>query len=333
MQRFAYLRVVGFIPAHQRLRRTGVSLIEVLVVIGIVGLLLALLLPAVQQSREGARRIECQSHMRQLAIANQSYEATFQCLPPGLRGSCSWLTHTLPYIEQKSLHEKIDFRAFHSDGVNQDVIVKVVDLFLCPSESAATVSPGGAARNSYAGNFGSGVKEHGYNGLFITGDFKNPSWPKNRYVRFRDVTDGLSQTAMVSEHVMGDESAQLLRVIWHLVEYQPSQSELIAACLSETPRYWENDIPYGNASHHGCSWMDGSPGATLYNHVLPPQQRSCFDGTGVQTGIFSAASQHPDGVNVVLADTHVTFVSASIDQTAWSAVGSRNGSDVGRLGL
>jgi prepilin-type processing-associated H-X9-DG protein len=314
--------------------RTGLSLIEVLIVIGVLGLLIALLMPAVQQTREGARRIECQSKLRQLCMASHNYETAYQTLPPGRYGSSfSWLTSILPYVEQKNLHQQIDLSVFYADVANQAVYGEVVDLFLCPSESVQPVSRAGLARNSYAGNFGSGVKAHGYNGVFTPPGYKHPLWPQATFVRFRDVTDGVSQTALASEHLMGDYTADRLRVVWNLADPPSTQEQLTSACLNETPRFFEDGNPYGNWAHHGEAWLDASPGVTLYNHVLTPQQPSCLDGTSVQSGVYTAASQHSGGVNVAMADLRVSFISASIDQTAWSAAGSRNGADVGRLGL
>ena len=128
-------------------KRLGVSLTEVLVVIGIIGLLLAIIIPAVQYSREAARRTQCQNNQRQILLACQAFEATNGSLPSLYNGTSlayplnewdlfhmhSWRVELLPYLEQQPLRDKIDWSAMATDPVNQSILHTSVPTYVCPS--------------------------------------------------------------------------------------------------------------------------------------------------------------------------------------------------------
>ncbi len=167
-------------------RLTGFTLIELLVVIAIIGVLMALLLPAIQSARESARRMQCQSNMRQIGIALHSYHDLYRSFPfssvgiDNQSGNCgngfySWLGLLLPQMEQSSLHSQIDFRAalsqrcsypnsadyldykIPSAHVNAGSAATIVPTYLCPSERNARVREtdiGRTAPASYVGNIG-----------------------------------------------------------------------------------------------------------------------------------------------------------------------------------
>lgn len=134
-------------PRVSRTVRTGFTLVELLVVIAIIGILASLSLPAVQAAREAARRIECTNNMKQLALGLHNYHATHRTFPPGsnCRGrnisNChSWLEMLLPYIEQQTLHDKIDFNVRTNQGVNPDVLSNpnwAPRFLVCPSDPHA----------------------------------------------------------------------------------------------------------------------------------------------------------------------------------------------------
>lgn len=169
--------------------------------------------------------------------------------------------------------------------------------------------------------------EHGYNGVF------QPAVPDpgDRWnagpVRWRDVTDGLSGTAMASEFLKGDRSSDLLRVIWFLRESRDTLKDLRSACVAETPRFRSDGSPFGSAWSRGHCWLDGNLGVATYTHILGPQSPSCFDGSSPLTGNFATTSNHAGGVHLLSADGHVRFVSQTIDENVWIALGSRNGDE------
>ena len=177
-------------------RRRGFTLIELLVVISIIGILISLLLPAVQQAREAARRSECQNHLKQLALGLHNYHDTHRCLPSGsiVRGPAfaplsgwGWGAMILPMLEQSPLYAKCDFSTNNAVGGNRDAIRSGFALMRCPSDTAPDAilvelpnhSDALVATGNYVGCEG-----------FLSG-LSN--------VKFGQVTDGLSMTLMLGE--------------------------------------------------------------------------------------------------------------------------------------
>jgi prepilin-type N-terminal cleavage/methylation domain-containing protein len=214
--------------------RTGFTLIELLVVTAIIGILVGLLLPAVQSSREAARRLQCQNNLKQIGLALHYYHAAYRCLPVSMTGGGfqSWLARILPQLEQSALYEQIHFDLALSERTDYshagdyldyriapshrdaEAAGSVVATFLCPSDPLTTLqhSLGTAtAPGSYVGNIGwprgstgPGVvsplrQQNGVIGLH------NPAapdaWHKPR-IRFADIRDGLSNTLAVGERMI-----------------------------------------------------------------------------------------------------------------------------------
>jgi prepilin-type processing-associated H-X9-DG protein len=144
-------------------------------------------------------------------------------------------------------------------------------------------------------------------------------------VKPAQVTDGLSQTAAVSEwlNVNGDRYA-LARNIWS-TPYPLTgvdQLEQFAHLCRQTASSQAADIV------KLARWPVGQLSITMYNHVLFPNDASCYNGDLVQTGAYSVSSLHPGVVHVLAADGHVRAVAAHIDLTVWRALGSRNGGEI-----
>ncbi|MBS0265798.1 MAG: DUF1559 domain-containing protein [Planctomycetes bacterium] len=300
---------------------------ELVVCIAILGILAALLVPAMQTSREGARKMQCASNLRQIGIAVGAYESTHGMFPPGGSYGASMHVVLLPFLEQAELFQAYNFVK------RDDKALRNVELpiFLCPSESAPAVSSAalpGQVATSYAGNAGTGVLKYGYNGLFR---HISPAGPPRRDgpIRARDVVDGLSNTAAVSEILYGDGTFARLRTSWNTpaVYREPHQLDEFASNCAAIPQFPRDFGWQGDGFGRGRPWTKGDISYTMYNHVLGPGEPSCYNGSDVQTAIVSAGSAHTNGVNLLFGDGHLKFISQSIDLNVWRSFGSRVDSD------
>jgi prepilin-type N-terminal cleavage/methylation domain-containing protein len=192
-------------------RRSAFTLIELLVVIAIIAILIGLLLPAVQKVREAAARAQCQNNLKQIGLALHDYHATYNLLPPGRDDhSISVHTYLLPYLEQDNVYRLVNFKASWNDPSNAPAASARIKTFLCPSDSGGAQVPAGWAANNYRANQGSGILW----GLPPTATtnvnygmpIPNGPFYLDSKVRLTDISDGTSNTAAFSEHLIGDFS-------------------------------------------------------------------------------------------------------------------------------
>lgn len=307
----------GTIPMQHRPRR-GFTLIEVLVVLAIVGILLALLLPAVQGAREAARRAQCASNLKMIGLAIHQHIEVDGALPGGYGRpfDASYLVQILPYVEQAPLYNsinttnRVELSLFSNDNIT--AIATKIPSFCCPSDSARATSLTAAAP-SYAANAGSD-SVHG-SGPFI-GSRTTPA----------DITDGLSQTAAVAEWIVGPGDVirgSRLGSIYSITQGSGLTDRRAFAQLCD--RLVPSQAQLTAVTFKGFIWVTGGLGHSQYNHVIPPGYPSCM---AVPWSAATAGSYHDRGVNVLMLDGRVRFVKQAIDPDAWYALGTKSGGEI-----
>jgi prepilin-type N-terminal cleavage/methylation domain-containing protein/prepilin-type processing-associated H-X9-DG protein len=343
---------------NQRARR-AFTLIELLVVIAIIGVLIALLLPAVQAAREAARRAQCLNNLKQIGLALHNYHSAHDTFPVGgSRQMCdlakdppsyewnNWSAQTLllPYLEQTPLYNATNFDCAPLydpecplSNTNITSFNTRVASFLCPSDGEA----GRVRINSYHGSFGSTTYTWTEsNGLFaLLSSYK-----------MSEITDGTSNTVAFSEAIVGSVNSVDKSTRRNSVQgvVPPDGAEqynafdnvpAVMAGLQACNQTWLTSAPGDQffANTRGDRWGWGTTGNSMFNTVVPPnsqqyQWSACRFGCEFcntdATNYTNATSFHPGGVNVCMADGSVKFIKDSINMQTWWSLGTRNGGEV-----
>lgn len=287
--------------------RGGFNLVEVLVVLAVLGLIVGLLLPAVQSVRTAAGRLSCQNRMKQLGLALHSYHDAFGRLPrPGAVNGyerlqeVTWLTRLLPFVEQQALWDvseqalRADRNPYHSPP--HTPLATVVPVYTCPADGrvrSAVSTPGGrsVALTSYVGVGGAGAARPRVTRAGIFPDLSG-MFGTAEGVRFADVTDGLSNTLMVGERPPGPDFDNG----WW---YVPSRSyDLPAPVLGMTEpvgyqRWWCNPPMFADPTR---------PGFPIGYFAFGPGR---FDNP---CDSYHFWSPHVDGANFAIGDGSVRFI-------------------------
>ncbi len=330
------------------MKRQAFTLVELLVVIAIIGILIALLLPAVQQAREAARRMQCTNQQKQLVLAMHNYESTYTRFP-GLPFESAYgfsvQAKILPFVEQGNLQELIDFSVplMTGSGGSQQLnplhgpaAEKVVELFLCPSDEEDPVFD-----NSNTGDYSFA----GTNYVVCTGDGTGSNYDTRAatngmfwwgsQAKFRDMTDGTSNTAVLSESLLGDKtegSGTVTNPKRQMARYggggMGGAGEGFTGAPGHNPDMATAASGAGNIDGKGRgSWIWGREHMTTFNtYMAPNNQNPDVHRNGF--GWFAPRSQHPGGVQLGLADGSVRFVAETINLTTWRALGTKGGGEV-----
>ena len=324
--------------------RPGFTLVELLVVIAIIGVLVGLLLPAVQQAREASRRMQCSNNLKQLGLANHNYHSAFQKFPASQSGTTNQgqnghgrrlngLVALLGFIEQAQIHDMIWNHPNGRGGLRPHIASfqpwsTQLETLRCPSDvfnfgaggqgAGATLgrtsyawSRGDSADRTYWG--GNGTREVNTRGM-TTRIFT---------LRIRDVLDGTSNTVHMAERGIAEfargslDNARLVTGTARDVHAQNDLRDTPGICSAERGNgafYRDSTVVDG---FHGDRWADFSGQRSAINTVLPPNGPSCCTGGGnggnCLTSLIAATSYHTGGVNILRVDGSVQFITDSID--------------------
>jgi prepilin-type N-terminal cleavage/methylation domain-containing protein/prepilin-type processing-associated H-X9-DG protein len=321
----------------RRAPASGFTLIELLVVIAIIGVLIGLLVPAVQNVREAASRMSCSNNLKQLGISLHNYVSAKGAFPAGctLRwDNWGWSPHAqlLPYLEQDNINKLIAYDRGPYDPANAAVLAQRPRIYLCPSDPQQ-----GAAEafgfTSYHPNAGSWEYARNWDGVFGT-EIAYSGVPALPPVRIKDITDGTSNTTAFAEVCNGpaDHSNSGPDKRADCFEFGTQTSrDLPTARAAFLARDWQSAGYAGAWSppwrYRGYPWHEGNIWRNWYNHLLPPNAPCWRPNNDWWQLVTPASSWHTGGVNVLLCDGSVRFVSDSIDADVWLAAGTRNGGE------
>ncbi len=331
---------------HRRERGTlGFSLVELLIVIAIIGVLVGLLIPAVQASRAAASRNTCANNLRQIGFAAHNYEAAqghfsngsvareFPSDPLTEWTLYRWsaLASLTPYLENTAAYNALDLSvplydrsSFKVRPENVNGVKIIVAEFLCPSDAAERLSDDFGPTN-YAVCTGSGIRggtPRTTDGIFFI----------NSRTTTAKITDGLSKTALASESLLGNPQDG---------NHDPQYEYQFVLNAPLTDNLCRNSTLWNYSDPRGFAWVNGEYRCALYNHYQTPNSPvvDCMGvqvGGGVQLrytpyGWRAARSNHPGGVNLLLADGSLQFVADAINPDVWRAFSTIAGNEANDL--
>ncbi len=315
---------------RQERRRSGFTLVELLVVIAIIGILVAMLLPAVQAAREAARRMSCGNNVKQLSLALHNYHASFNTLPPesiwadGVAGSWrprnySWIALTLPYIEQSPLHDQINFSLplwAQTTSSGQTIRSVKISAVLCPSDASLGEEASAyhdMSITNYAGAEGFDWWNRRNNPLGGVFTFQSS-------IRFSDILDGTSNTIAIGEvtgvgfkggpHQTGGTGVPrrgAAEAVFRPALVSPPYSDSQGTSNTTTQGYPSPDG--ANNPQPSWSWWKAAP------HAYKPTYLSCW---GINSDWPGPGSWHPGGAQFGMVDGSVRFIPETIEVRRWN---------------
>lgn len=300
----------------------GFTIVELLVAVAIVAILIALLLPAVQQAREASRRIACANNLRQIGLAIHQYVDIHGAFPAGQgMQSQSFLVTILAHLDGQPLYQAINHHVAISDPPNYTAIATRLSVYWCPSDT----DPRYGFPTSYAGNSGDGCYYRGSRGVFSSTDD-----PQERWTPFSSLIDGSSTTAAVGEWLVGAPGNRERRRAYHRSpEGAPFDNVSFEGRCRSLAGMSPVDYP-----PKGQPWSDGLWTRTLYDHFLTINLPTCGNTQSRSwprretLGASPASSSHPSGADILFADGHLEFIRDSVSIETWRALGTRNGGEI-----
>lgn len=314
-------------PLHQRAARRAFTLVELLVVIAIIGILVALLLPAVQSAREAARRMQCVNNLKQLALACHTYHDQHKALPPSAtfdladERACdtspnvraNWIMLVLPFMEQQSTLDAFNLDEYISAPVNLNARGVPIASFVCPSDSDHEQKFAGPqlganwARGNYAAN-GSLFFFRYSDGIQQWGDLTRQGiMGINRSLSLGEIGDGTSNTMMISE----------VRVGLVEIDYRGTWALGLPGASSLWGHGFTGDANGPNACNlrsddiRTCTQVQQAMGGIPATQV---ECMTCWEGC-TQSWQATARTKHPGGIHAALADASVHYVSNWVESS------------------
>jgi prepilin-type N-terminal cleavage/methylation domain-containing protein len=302
---------------RKRPSQIGFTLVELLVVIAIIGILVALLLPAVQAAREAARRTQCANNLKQWGLAMHNYESARNVLPPGVifgtssgpsginstglvGGNGQWrretfVIHLWPYIEEQNLTDIYDFKYTFYSAQNRPAVTLELEMYSCPSDEKRLWQ--GDAYTRIKGNY---VVNWGRTDWQQEPDpYKSP-FGYNRFTKVKQITDGLSHTLFMSEVVQGGTDTQF--------DFRGDILNSDWSCQS----FMTASTPNSGVDRGVC--------------VDPKLPAPCVAANGWKNASM-ARSKHSDGVLTLRGDGSTHLVSDFIDLAVWQALSTMSAGD------
>jgi len=327
------------VSASESRKLRGFTLVELLVVIAIIGILIALLLPAVQAAREAARRSQCSNNLKQIGLAMHNYNDTFRVLPMGFtndfglaknylgqnynhhnngeeiryRANWTWSAYVAPFMELAAQHERMDVnRKFAAQSLLEPAVQQLLQIPIsglrCPSDNGPTLNTHGEyrvadlndTRHTLALASYAGVADD--NTVNIDNDQRNCSGVLfvDSDIQFRDITDGTSNVLMVGERCWNTFHGRC-----DTTQSNASATIFVAGA--------SNQLSHSNRSNAAAVGVAG-------NGINWEQTRPCDDLCGARSGFYS---RHPGGAQFVFVDGSVHFLSETLDLTTYRRLAHR----------
>lgn len=332
--------------------RSGVTVVELLVALGVVSLILSLTVPAIQSLRERSRRMECENRLRQIGVAIHGYESTHRHLPRAgempyeengelIPRSHAPHLYLAPFLGATAVFDSANLTCATDRGLwydpptsdpNYAVRNTRLPLFLCPSDPNSE-----HGRNSYRANLGlisfprgNSVRQPSYKSHL------GPFMPVSKWPTFQAVTDGLSNTVAFSERSIGDGDLRQYisdTDIFYVGEVIDPNLLVQSSTVDDSYTLACSQLIIPDPQHDSSAgefWLYGGLTDTWYNHLLSPNSPipDCGTSAGMfGSGVVAARSRHNAGVNVLLMDGSCRFVNETVSTQVWRAIGTRSGGE------
>lgn len=309
----------------------GFTLVELLVVIAIIGVMVGLLLPAVQAAREAARRMQCGNNLKQLSLAMHNYESSYKTLPPSRitagESRHSWSAFMLPFIEQSQVYDIYNFDVRWWNAVNYPATTARVSSFVCPSTPSTRTIPNADAQANHVVVPPNGFGPADYSStnevrrsFFLANNLPLPpgilrgspgAMDRNRPTKFADILDGLSNTMLFAERCGRPEiyiaqkrpTGIVVADGWGWADYDNTSGSVNGASADGTLlNRTSGSAPYDSTIHGTCA-INCTNNSEYY-------------------------SFHPGGINMSLADGSVRFLSDTVTAQVLGAVITRAGGEI-----